>query len=147
MLIIFNYVLLNRQEIRIKLIDVVAREPYLYSMPTSVVIPKASIAMEAATILKWIRTEGDMVAEGEPLLEIETDKVVMEIPAPASGFLLRILVPHGEIKINQTIAWIGDAGEVVSNVAAPAISNKQETVSYSAGAQITDRRPLSPRSR
>ena len=68
--------------------------------------------MNEGTILKWLKSEGDVVAEGEPIVEIESAKAVEEAPAPESGRLVRILVPEGEtVETFTTIAVIAADGE------------------------------------
>ncbi len=76
-------------------------------MATRVFMPKAGMAMEEGTILQWFKKEGDKVATGDPLLEIETDKVNMEVEAAASGVLLKIIRSEGEtVPVPDTIGWI-----------------------------------------
>jgi pyruvate/2-oxoglutarate/acetoin dehydrogenase E1 component/biotin carboxyl carrier protein len=58
-------------------------------------LPKLSTTMEEGTILRWLRQEGDRVVQGEPLFELETDKAAVEVEAPCSGRLARILAPAG----------------------------------------------------
>jgi pyruvate dehydrogenase E2 component (dihydrolipoamide acetyltransferase) len=70
--------------------------------------------MEAGTIVKWLKAEGERVEKGEPLFEVDTDKATQEVEAEASGVLLRIAVESGEVPVGQTIAVIGDEGEEVS---------------------------------
>ena len=83
-------------------------------MAQSVIMPKAGMAMETGTVIRWLKSEGDSVAVGEPLLEIETDKVSMEVEAEFAGVLLRILKGPGEVvPVTETIGYIGDAGESV----------------------------------
>lgn len=82
-------------------------------MPTPVTIPKATIAMEEATVLGWRKQEGDEVERDEILFEMETDKVTVEVPAPAAGVLLRIDVREGIALVEQPIAWIGQPGELL----------------------------------
>jgi pyruvate dehydrogenase E2 component (dihydrolipoamide acetyltransferase) len=67
--------------------------------------------MEAGTIVKWLKSEGDAVEKGEPLYELDTDKVTQEVEAEASGVLLRIAVAEGEVPVGETIAFIGEQGE------------------------------------
>jgi len=67
--------------------------------------------MEAGTIVKWLKSEGDQVEKGEPLYELDTDKVTQEVEAEASGVLLRIAVAEGEVPVGETIAFIGEEGE------------------------------------
>jgi pyruvate/2-oxoglutarate dehydrogenase complex dihydrolipoamide acyltransferase (E2) component len=82
-------------------------------MAYPVIMPKTGMSMEEGTILRWLKKEGEEVAKGEILLEIETDKTSMEVEAEASGRLLRILSKEGEVvPVTQTIAWIGQPGEV-----------------------------------
>jgi pyruvate dehydrogenase E2 component (dihydrolipoamide acetyltransferase) len=70
--------------------------------------------MEMGTIVRWLKNEGDPVAVGEPLYELDTEKVTQEVEAEASGVLLRIAVPSGEVPVGETVAVIGQAGEAVS---------------------------------
>lgn len=60
--------------------------------PTPIVLPKAGMNMVEATVVAWHKSPGDAVEKGEPIVEIETDKVEMEIEAPASGVLREVLV-------------------------------------------------------
>jgi len=69
--------------------------------------------MEAGTIVKWLKSEGDAVEKGEPLYEIDTDKVTQEVESDFSGVLLKIALSEGEAPVGQTIAWIGEQGEEV----------------------------------
>jgi pyruvate dehydrogenase E2 component (dihydrolipoyllysine-residue acetyltransferase) len=67
--------------------------------------------MESGTIVKWLKSEGDPVEKGEPLYELDTDKVTQEVEAEASGVLLRIAVTEGEVEVGRTIGFIGAQGE------------------------------------
>jgi pyruvate dehydrogenase E2 component (dihydrolipoamide acetyltransferase) len=69
--------------------------------------------MESGTIVKWLKSEGERVEKGEPLYELDTDKVTQEVEAEASGFLLKIAIPEGEVPVGRTIAVIGEEGEQV----------------------------------
>jgi pyruvate dehydrogenase E2 component (dihydrolipoamide acetyltransferase) len=81
-------------------------------MPFSVVMPALEMAQETGKLLAWRKKEGDRVSKGEPLLEIETDKAVVEVEAPADGILAGIKASEGaEIPVGQTIAWIVAVGE------------------------------------
>ena len=80
-------------------------------MASEVKLPRLGQGMEAGTITKWLKSEGDTVAKGEPLFEIDTDKVTQEVESDYEGVLLRIALPEGEAPVGQTIAWIGEAGE------------------------------------
>src|SRR6476659_2151724 len=77
-------------------------------MATDVSLPRLGQGMEAGTIVRWLKSEGDKVEKGEPLYELDTDKVTQEVEADASGVLLRILAGEGE-----RIAVIGEEGEGV----------------------------------
>jgi pyruvate dehydrogenase E2 component (dihydrolipoamide acetyltransferase) len=69
--------------------------------------------MESGTIVKWLKSEGDKVEKGEPLYELDTEKVTQEVEADASGVLLKIAVAEGEVEVGRTIAFIGEADEEV----------------------------------
>jgi pyruvate dehydrogenase E2 component (dihydrolipoamide acetyltransferase) len=81
-------------------------------MPFSVVMPAIEMAQETGKLVAWRKKEGDHVAKGEPLLEVETDKAVLEVEAPAEGILAGVTAAIGaEIPVGQTIAWIVNPGE------------------------------------
>src|SRR5262249_58477917 len=81
-------------------------------MAFSVVMPALEMAQETGKLLAWRKREGDSVSKGEPLLDIETDKAVVEVEAPADGILAGIRASEGaEIPVGQTIAWIVGPGE------------------------------------
>lgn len=81
-------------------------------MAEIITMPKLSDTMEEGGIARWLKAEGDAIKEGEPLVEIETDKATMEWEAPAGGTLLKILVPAGKTSpLNTPIAVIGKSGE------------------------------------
>jgi pyruvate dehydrogenase E2 component (dihydrolipoamide acetyltransferase) len=81
-------------------------------MPTSVVMPALEMAQETGKLISWLKKEGEAVMKGEPLLEIETDKAVMEVESPADGVLAGVKAEAGaEIQVGRTIAWIVKPGE------------------------------------
>jgi len=81
-------------------------------MAFSVVMPALEMAQETGKLIAWRKKEGDRVVKGEPLLEIETDKAIVEVEAPADGVLAGIKAAEGaEIPVGQTIAWIVAPGE------------------------------------
>src|SRR5213082_3034430 len=80
-------------------------------VPTEVKLPRLGQGMESGTIVKWLKAEGDAVEKGEPLYELDTDKVTQEVEAEASGVLLRIAVSEGEVPVGRTIGFIGAEGE------------------------------------
>jgi pyruvate dehydrogenase E2 component (dihydrolipoamide acetyltransferase) len=79
-------------------------------------LPRLGQGMESGTIVKWLKAEGDQVEKGEPLYELDTDKVTQEVEAEASGVLLKIAVTEGEADVGTTIAVIGEQGEDVSSI-------------------------------
>jgi pyruvate dehydrogenase E2 component (dihydrolipoamide acetyltransferase) len=85
---------------------------------SEVKLPRLGQGMEAGTITKWLKQEGDTVAKGEPLFEIDTDKVTQEVESDYAGVLLRIALPEGEAPVGQTIAWIGKEGEEIADAPA-----------------------------
>ena len=90
-------------------------------MAFSVVMPALEMAQETGKLLAWRKKDGDHVIKGEPLLEIETDKAVVEVEAPADGILTGIMAVEGaDIPVGQTIAWIVAPGEVPPSDAAMA---------------------------
>jgi pyruvate dehydrogenase E2 component (dihydrolipoamide acetyltransferase) len=92
-------------------------------MPTSVVMPQMGESIAEGTIVRWIKRVGDAVEKDEPLFEISTDKVDAEIPSPAGGVLLAVLVNEGEtVPVESVVAMIGAAGEPVDVGAAPTTS-------------------------
>ena len=81
-------------------------------MATKVLVPLLGEGVEEVTVTKWLKKEGDSVNELEPLLEVNTDKVDTEIPAPASGTVLKILAEEGvPAKVGAILAFIGKPGE------------------------------------
>jgi pyruvate dehydrogenase E2 component (dihydrolipoamide acetyltransferase) len=80
-------------------------------MANEVKLPRLGQGMESGTIVKWLKSEGDRVEKGEPLYELDTDKVTQEVEAEASGVLLKIAVQEGEVPVGETIAVIGEEGE------------------------------------
>ena len=95
-------------------------------MATEVKLPRLGQGMESGTIVKWLKSEGDSVEKGEPLYELDTDKVTQEVEAEASGVLLRIAIPEGEVEVGRTIAFIGAEGEETPAAEAPKEEKKVE---------------------
>src|SRR4051794_18488859 len=89
-------------------------------MATEVILPRLGQGMESGTIVRWLKSEGEAVAKGEPLFELDTDKVTQEVEAEASGVLLKIAVAEGEVSVGKTVAFIGAEGEAVPEVSAAA---------------------------
>lgn len=107
----------------------------LRAMATALRIPKATMTMEEGSIVQWLKTEGDFVSKDDVLFELETDKAILEVPAPSEGILLRITVPKGTARVEQVVGWIGERGEAIpsaeatsaSEVPAPADAISNET--------------------
>src|SRR6202140_5921155 len=82
-------------------------------MAISVVMPPLEMAPETGKLISWLKKEGESVTKGEPLLEIETDKAVMEIESPGDGVLAGVKIQAGaEVPVGRTIAWIVSPGEI-----------------------------------
>ncbi|MDX9751869.1 MAG: dihydrolipoamide acetyltransferase family protein, partial [Flavobacteriales bacterium] len=87
--------------------------------PTDILLPKMGESVAEATITKWLKNEGDHVEADEPIVEIATDKVDSEVPAPEAGVLIKRLENEGDVvKVGQAIAQVGTAGATAT--AAPA---------------------------
>lgn len=97
-------------------------------MAISVVMPALEMAQETGKLLAWRKKEGESVAKGEILLEIETDKAVMEIEAPGDGVLAGIKAQPGtDVPVGQTIAWIVKPGEAPPADTSPSASGRRMT--------------------
>ena len=93
-------------------------------MPTSVVMPQMGESIAEGTIVRWMKRVGDPVDRDEPLFEISTDKVDAEIPAPAAGVLLAILVREGEtVPVESVVGVIGAEGEAIGDASPAAASD------------------------
>jgi pyruvate dehydrogenase E2 component (dihydrolipoamide acetyltransferase) len=89
-------------------------------MAISVVMPALELTQETGKLVAWRKKEGERVAKGEPLVEVETDKAVVEIESPAEGILAGIKAQEGAvIPVGQTIAWIVMPGEAAPRDEAP----------------------------
>src|SRR4026208_991658 len=79
-------------------------------MATEIKLPRLGQGMETGTIVRWLKSEGETVEKGEPLYELDTEKVTQEVEAESSGVLLKILAGEGdEIEVGKAIAVIGGA--------------------------------------
>ena len=92
--------------------------------------------METGRVVEWHIAEGSRIEEGQPLVSIETDKTVVEVESPVSGVMLRIVgQADGEYDVGETLAWIGEEGEVVPD--APAAAPKTQTANQPAESRAT----------
>ena len=126
-------------------------------MAISVVMPALEMAQETGKLLAWRKNEGEQVTKGEPLLEVETDKAVVEVEAPGDGLLAGITARIGdEIPVGQTIAWLVKPGEQPpvatqtkspSARAATAPDRAPSAALSSAGGQAAGAPQISPKAR
>jgi pyruvate dehydrogenase E2 component (dihydrolipoamide acetyltransferase) len=93
---------------------------------TEVILPRLGQGMESGTIVRWLKSEGEPVEKGEPLFELDTDKVTQEVEAEAAGVLLKIAVAEGEVPVGQTVAFIGAEGEDVPEPASNTVLQAEE---------------------
>lgn len=119
-------------------------------MPTNVIMPHMGESVVKGKIVRWLKRPGDAVQEDEPLVEVSTEKINVEIPAPGDGVLLKVLAEEGaEVKVEQAIAVIGEAGEQVEAAPLP----ERKPPSKPAAAPVVEaktpstppKRPLTPR--
>ncbi len=83
-------------------------------MATKVVMPLMGEGVTDATIIRWLKKEGETIKEYEPLVEVNTDKVDSEVPSPVTGTILKILQPADAlVPVNTILAWIGKQGEEI----------------------------------
>jgi pyruvate dehydrogenase E2 component (dihydrolipoamide acetyltransferase) len=102
-------------------------------MPISVVMPALEMAQETGKLISWLKKEGESVAKGEPLLEVETDKAVMEVESPGEGVLAGVKVQVGaEVPVGRTIAWILKPGETVPSTETEIESGRKATATKNA---------------
>ena len=105
-------------------------------MATKVLVPRLGEGVDEVTVTKWLKQEGETINEFEPLLEVNTDKVDTEIPAPASGTVLKIIMQEGQVaKVGELLAVIGRAGEIVVSEQLSEISDQS---SVSGNSRITE---------
>ena len=94
-------------------------------MARDVIMPALGMAQETGKVLRWLKPDGALVAKGEPLLEVETDKVTVEIEAPADGTLAGVRVPEGEeVPVGTVIAVVLAKGEALE----PAVESEPRLV-------------------
>jgi pyruvate dehydrogenase E2 component (dihydrolipoamide acetyltransferase) len=127
-------------------------------MAISVVMPALELTQETGKLVSWRKKEGEAVAKGETLLEVETDKAVVEVEALADGFLAGVKAKEGDvIAVGRTIAWIVAKGEsapadeapaaVVAGVTTPAARAAESTAPSADAAIAGARLKISPKAR
>jgi len=98
-------------------------------MQIELIMPKMGESLQEGTIIKWLKKEGDRVERDEMILEISTDKVDTEVPAPAAGIITKILAKENEtVEVGKVIAIIETEGEILSDEAP--VQKKVQTDSY-----------------
>lgn len=104
-------------------------------MPVSVVMPALEMAQETGKLVSWLKEEGDPVRKGEILLEVETDKAVVEVEAAVDGILAGVTAKPGDVvQVGRTIAWLVQEGETPPTTASPDVATGRRTDTRSAGA-------------
>jgi pyruvate dehydrogenase E2 component (dihydrolipoamide acetyltransferase) len=97
-------------------------------MAVSVVMPALEMAQETGKLVSWLKQEGEPVRKGEMLLEVETDKAVLEVEAAADGILAGITAkPGDEVQVGRTIAWLVQPGETPPTTASPDVATGRRT--------------------
>jgi pyruvate dehydrogenase E2 component (dihydrolipoamide acetyltransferase) len=94
-------------------------------MATEVIMPALGMAQETGKVLRWLKAEGETVAKGEPLLEVETDKVTLELEAPADGVVAALRAEGDDVPVGETVAFVlapGESAPEAAPAAAPAPS-------------------------
>lgn len=95
-------------------------------MIQNIILPKQGLQMTEGFITRWLHKEGDRIQAGEPLFEMETDKLVITIDAAYSGTLLKILYPEGStVPITTVIAYVGEEGDPVPEAPGSGCSGKR----------------------
>src|SRR5215813_11072798 len=113
-------------------------------MAMSIVVPQLGESVAEGTVAKWLKAVGDKVRKEEPLVEIQTDKINVEIPSPAEGTLSNILVPEGTtVLVGTEIGQIGAMGEATAAPVAAAAAKAAAAVSGAATAKATPP-PMAP---
>ena len=109
-------------------------------MATQVIMPQLGESVVEGTVTKWLKRQHEPIAEFEPLVEINTDKVDTEVPSPATGTVLKLLVAEGEtVRAGTVLALIGDPGEPVPEVAS---SGRTDGEGAAAKSPMTVRAPM-----
>jgi pimeloyl-ACP methyl ester carboxylesterase len=114
-------------------------------MAFEVVMPKWGLSMQEGTIVQWLVEEGSTITKDEPLLEVETEKMVSVVEAPASGILGRIVhAAQSTVAVSEVIAWITEPGEEIPAAVAAAPAAAESTAPAPAPAAPASEPSLSP---
>ena len=115
-------------------------------MPTNVIMPALELAQETGKVLHWLKAPGDLVRKGESIVEIETDKVTVEIEAPASGILSDVTARAGDVvPVGQSIALIVAPGEAASPLARKVAEQEHSTAAAVPAARLAAASPKARR--
>ena len=115
-------------------------------MPASVIMPALELAQETGKVLRWLKSPGDTVRKGESIVEIETDKVTVEIEAPASGILSDVTARAGDVvPVGQAIALIVAPGEAASPLARKVTEQEHSTAAAVPAARLAAASPKARR--
>ena len=115
-------------------------------MPTNVIMPALELAQETGKVLRWLKSPGDTVRKGESIVEIETDKVTVEIEAPASGTLSDVTARAGDVvPVGQAIALIVAPGEAASPLARKVAEQEHSTAAAVPAARLAAASPKARR--
>jgi 2-oxoglutarate dehydrogenase E2 component (dihydrolipoamide succinyltransferase) len=111
-------------------------------MPSNILVPEVGESIVDARVAKWLRKEGDAVAAGDPLVELETDKIDVEVSAPQAGVLSRIDRKDGEdVKVGEVLGVIDEAAKGAAPAAAPAVEAAPPAAAPKAKAASEERGP------
>jgi pyruvate dehydrogenase E2 component (dihydrolipoamide acetyltransferase) len=114
-------------------------------MATQVKLPRLGQGMDEGKVLQWLKSEGDRIEKGDDLYEVETEKVNVEVEAPAGGTILKVLVDAGQtVEIGTTLAWIGEPGESIPEGEAAPTGNGSAPVEAPEAAPAKPSKPAKP---
>jgi pyruvate dehydrogenase E2 component (dihydrolipoamide acetyltransferase) len=106
-------------------------------VPVEVIMPMLGMAQETGKVLRWLKAEGEPVTKAEPLIEVETDKVTVEIEAPAAGTLAGVSAAEGEdVPVGRVIAYVLAVGEQLPEARRPLASPKARRLARERGVPL-----------
>jgi pyruvate dehydrogenase E2 component (dihydrolipoamide acetyltransferase) len=116
-------------------------------MAVSVVMPALEMAQETGKLVSWLKKEGEQVSKGDMLLEVETDKAVVEVEAQGSGVLAGVTAKSGDVvPVGQTIAWLVQPGEAVPSGGGRSGQSGRKMETPVAAAAVATAEPAAPAS-
>src|SRR6476619_3192740 len=117
-------------------------------MPANVVVPEVGESIVDARVAKWLKHEGDTVNVGEPLVELETDKIDLEVAAPQGGVLRRIAHADGaDVKVGEVLAVIEEGAAAPAKPAAASEPAPAKSAAPAAAAPETEKKRATPAAR